>query len=310
MDSHPDKDPDAALEQRRRDRVERSLARVHSIRTFNASETGELAFMGQPLVQLTLPHTDPGDVPLYERRNGDLVLVVERGSYEADGRAVLAGIPFGVYPRLVLAWITTEAVRTGNRTLCLGGSLTAFMDELGITDGGKTSVLLREQMRRLFAARIAVLRAAKGMDRTSVQVASRTRLWWDETDPSEPVDVGSTIRLTDDFFRLITERPVPLDMRALQVLKTSPLGLDLYAWLTWRVSYMEREVVISWKSLEAQLGSDYAETANFTRKVKRELRRIKLVWPGLEYRTPRGRLVLKPCPPHVRPRLVNPLGSK
>ncbi len=293
-----DEDRDKALEQRRRDRAEAALAQVHAIRTFNAAETGDLAFMGQPLVQLTLPHADPGDVPLYERRNGDLILVIERGSYEDDGRAVLAGIPFGVYPRLVLAWITTEAVRTRNRTLCLGGSLTAFMAELGITDGGKNTALLREQMRRLFAARIAVLRAARGLDRASIQVTSRARLWWDETD--EPVDVGSTIHLSDDFYRLVTERPVPLDMRALQVLKTSPLGLDLYAWLTHRVSYLERETVISWKSLAAQFGTDYAETKEFARKAKRELKRVKLVWPQLDYRTPRGRLVLKPCAPHVR----------
>lgn len=288
---------------RRRERTEKALAKVHAIRTFNAAETGDLAFLGRSLVQLTLPHTDPGDIPLYQRRNGELILVVERGSYEDNGEAVLAGIPFGSYPRLVLAWLTTEAVRTRNQTLSLGASLTAFMNELGVTQGGRTTTLLREQMRRLFASRIAILKAAKGMDRASIQVANRTRLWWDETDASEPVDIGSVVRLSDDFFHLITERPVPLDMRALQVLKTSPLGLDLYAWLTYRVSYMKHETVIPWKNLEAQLGTDYGQTKDFTQKVKRELKKIKLVWPELQYRTPRGRLVLKPCPPHVSPRL-------
>ena len=307
MDSHDARETsgtsDGTLDRRRRDRADRYLASVHSIRAFNANETGDLAFMGQPLVQLTLPHTDPGDVPFYERRNGDTALVVERGVIDRDGKTELAGIPFGVYPRLVLAWVTTEAVRTKNRSLALGGSLAAFMAELGLERGGETSTRLREQMRRLFAARIAIVKAVQGMDRTSVQVASHTRLWWDESDPSETLDMGSTIRLTDDFYRLLVDRPVPLDMRALQVLKDSPLGLDLYMWLTYRVSYLGREAVIPWTALEAQMGADYGETKNFTRKAKRELRKIKLVWPELDYATPRGRLVLKPCPPHVRPRL-------
>lgn len=59
---------DPRLDQQRRDRVERSLAKVHAIRSFNASETGNPAFMGQPLVQLTLPHSDPGDLEFYESR--------------------------------------------------------------------------------------------------------------------------------------------------------------------------------------------------------------------------------------------------
>lgn len=294
---------DEYLDQQRRDRAERALARVHAIRSFNASETGDLAFMGRSLVQLTLPHTDPGDVEFYERRNGDLRLIVQPGFTDVDGKTELVGIPYGSYPRLVLAWVTTEAVRTGNRDLCLGGSLTAFMDELGLTAGGETSRILRDQMTRLFTARIAFVKAGEGHFRQrGLQIADDADFWW-ERGSVEPVTSKTVVRLSDDFYRLITERPVPLDMRALQVLKTSPLGLDLYAWLTHRVSYMRRETVISWKSLEAQLGTDYAETKAFTRKVKRELRKIKLVWPELEYQTPRGRLVLKPCAPHVRPKL-------
>lgn len=306
MDPHEDPYEDEA-DRRRRERAERHIARVHAIRTFNAQETGDFAFMGQPLVQLTLPHTDPGDVPFYERRNGDTSLIVQPGFRKRDGKTVHAGIPFGSYPRLVLAWVTTEAVRTKNRTLVLGGSLTAFMAELGLAaTGGErgTITLLRDQMTRLFTARIAVVRGDEhGLEHAAVQITRKTKLWWDPKRPGEPVTSGSTIQLSDDFYHLLTERPVPVDMRALQVLKESPLGLDLYMWLTYRVSYMKTEAVIPWKALETQMGADYTETKNFTRNVKRELRRIKLVWPELDYATPRGRLVLKPCPPHVRPRL-------
>lgn len=286
---------------RQKDRAERFVARAQAIRSFNASETGDLAFMGRPLVQLTLPHDDPGDIEYYERVNGDTSLIIQPGFVREEGKARPAGIPFGVYPRLVLAWVTTEAVRTKNRQLVLGGSLTAFMNELGLTTaGGRTIGLLRDQMNRLFTARIAVVRGEKGrLDHASMEITRRARLWWDHQHPDEPVMFNSTIQLSDDFFHMVTERPVPVDMRALQVLKSSPLGLDLYMWLTYRVSYMRRETVISWKQLESQLGADYADTKNFARSAKRELKKIQLVWPDLKITTPRGRLVVKPCAPHV-----------
>ena len=34
------------------------------------------AFLARPLVQATLPHSDPGDVPVWTRTNGRLTLVV------------------------------------------------------------------------------------------------------------------------------------------------------------------------------------------------------------------------------------------
>ena len=36
----------------------------------------EAAFMARQLVQCTLPHSDPGDVPIWTRTNGNLTLTV------------------------------------------------------------------------------------------------------------------------------------------------------------------------------------------------------------------------------------------
>ena len=106
---------------RQKNRAERFVAHAQAIRSFNASETGDLAFMGRPLVQLTLPHDDPGDIEYYERVNGDTSLIIQPGFVREGGKARSAGIPFGVYPRLVLAWVTTEAVRTREPTTGSGG---------------------------------------------------------------------------------------------------------------------------------------------------------------------------------------------
>jgi hypothetical protein len=292
------------LQLQREDRAERYLARVQSIRTFNAQETGELAFMAQPLVQLTLPHSDPGDVVVYERINGDHSLIVQPGMIRRGAGAESAGIPFGTYPRLILAWVTTEALRTNSPSLLLGPSLAAFMDDIGLSRGGRTRELLRDQMRRLFAANIAVVRRSEGLNQSGFRLTSEARLWWDHEALGEAVGMDSRIRLSDEFFRIIVERPVPLDVRVLQVLKESPLGLDLYMWATYRVSYARREVVVSWDQLHAQVGASYKTIHEFARAAKRELRRIKLVWPRLDYATPRGRLVLRPGTPHVNRKLM------
>ena len=47
----------------------------------------------------------------------------------------------------------------------------------------------------------------------------------------------SRIELGQKFFHKIVSHPVPLDMNTLKALRRSPLGLDLYLWLTYRTFY-------------------------------------------------------------------------
>jgi hypothetical protein len=267
-----------------------------SIASTDAARADELAFMARVLVQATLPHSDPGDVKAFGRENGNFKLKIQPG--------IDTGVPYGSYPRLVLAWITTEAVRTKSRRITLGDSLSHFMSELDITPtGGRwgTITRLRDQMKRLFAARIAAV--YDGDDAyllNSVEIATDADLWWDPKRPDQAAVFESTVTLGEKFFEEIVRRPVPLDMRALRALKKSPLGLDLYTWLTYRVSYLRDPVEVSWQALHAQFGADYASHYEFARKAKRELKKISLVWPELSYDTPRGRLALSPSPTHVK----------
>lgn len=275
--------------------VPRLIETAVLVRGISAADADELAFMARMLVQATLPHSDPGDVREYGRVNGDYRLVIQPG--------IGTGIPYGSYPRLVLAWITTEAVRTRRPRLVLGESLSAFMRELGIIPtGGRWGSItrLREQMKRLFSARMAAVYAGDDAFRLStMEIATDVDLWWTPKDPEQAAMWQSTVTLGDRFFQAITERPVPVDMRVLRALKKSPLGLDLYTWLTYRVSYLDRPAEIPWTLLHAQFGADYAEVKDFTKKAKRELVKIGVVWPDLRYELPRGRLVLHPCRTHV-----------
>jgi len=83
----------------------------------------ELAYMAKHLVQVTLPHSDPGDVSAWTRTNGDLTLVITRSNldmaYREDDRLPLRNHS----PGFLLYWLTSEAVRTKQRVLKLGSSL-------------------------------------------------------------------------------------------------------------------------------------------------------------------------------------------
>ena len=85
-----------------------------------ASEAdADLGFMARMLALCSLPRTNPGDKLQYVRRNGPFTLYMT-----VSGSAKL---PYGNSARLLLAWVCTEAVRTQNRELILGDSLSAFM---------------------------------------------------------------------------------------------------------------------------------------------------------------------------------------
>ena len=85
-----------------------------------ASEAApDRGFMARMMALCSLPRTNPRDRLRYVRRNGPYTLVMNAGG--------LYKLPFGHLPRLLMAWISTEAVRTQSRVLVLGDSLSDFM---------------------------------------------------------------------------------------------------------------------------------------------------------------------------------------
>lgn len=274
-------------------------------------EAAETAFMARQLVQCTLPHTNPGNVPVWTRTNGNFTLSLQQG-YKS-GKAI--GYPYGSIPRLLLFWITTETVRTKQRRLVLGKSLAAFMREIGLdpnTGRGKRGdgPRLREQMRRLFRCRISFEEEYhnaeihgerwRGMD-----VAPEGELWWDPKTPLQDDLWESWIELGEKFYQALIISPVPVDMRALRALKRSPLALDLYAWTSYRaftVTKKGKPQFIPWAGLMMQLGADYAERHDFRKKASAALRKVQVVYPGLVLNRDPGGITIHPSRPAIAPR--------
>ena len=271
----------------------------------NASEADpDLGFMARLLALCSLPRTNPGNRLQYVRRNGPYKLGMTAG---IDNK-----LPFGNLPRLILAWVCTEAVRTGSRELLLGSSLSEFMRTLGMEDrsgsprGDRTR--LRNQMDRLFHSHVQLI-YEDGQHKASVssQVADRTDLWWNPKRPDEPSLWDSKILLSEAFFNEIISHPVPLDMNTLKALKRCALGLDLYLCLTYRTFTLRAPLRLTWRQLYQQFGAHPAKASNnqtvqnFRREVLHELKKIKLAWPDLNYTTAPGVLILYPSTPVIAP---------
>ena len=277
-----------------------------------ASESDpETGFMARWLMLCSLPRSNPGQRREYVRRNGPYTLYMTAGGG--------CKLPYGNLPRLLAAWMCTEAVRTQSRVLFLGHSFSGFMRKLDIDaqSGGRGGVRtrLRNQMQRFFNAQLRVVYQAEGHEASvNSPIASETDLWWNERHPDVPTLWESTIQLGEKFFQEIIRHPVPLDMNTLKALKRSPLGLDLYMWLVYRTFNLDAPLRLSWRTLYRQFGvepdrsSDRVTVDNFRKDCLRELTKIKTAWPGLEYRIERGRrhektgaLVLLPSAPQIPP---------
>ena len=273
--------------------VEEALA----IEAEQAQQAGALGFMCRALTQATMPHSKK-EGSEFTRRNGNLVLSINSPS--------MLGLPYGSIPRLLVSWLTTEAVRTNQREIVLGDSMSTFMDQLGLhRTGGKRGDItrFRDQSLRLFASTVVCIYTdeSKGAIKR-LGVAEDAMIWWDPTQPNQAGLWESTVVLTNEFFNEVTSSPVPIDMRALKALKSSSMALDIYVWLTHRMSYLRQPTLIPWEALKLQFGADYKLTRQFKSAFINHLRSVCCIYTEAKVEPQEAGLYLQPSPPHIAPK--------
>lgn len=303
--------------------MKRLFEEALAIETEEARRAGAIGFLGRVLVQATLPYREPrNDPPAWGRRNGNVALVIqpgytirERTVLGKDGRSTTQqvpcslGYPYGNIPRLVCAWLSTEAVRTRERKLVLGNSLRAFMESIGLdsSTGGKNGSItrLREQLGRLFASTIAVVRddtlagqSIQSLHTAGFRVTDQSSVWWDPQRPEQAGLFQSEVTLSERFFQELTDKPVPVDLRALRALKQSPIALDIYSWLTWRNSFLRSKTTVPWEGLMGQFGTE-SSPKKFRENFKKALQQVLIVYPAARVDVSSAGIILQPSPTSI-----------
>ena len=211
-----------------------------------------LAFMPYFFVQTNFPYTEV-EGREFVRKNGNLTLSLYSPT----------GLPYGSLPRLVIAFIVTEAIRKKTREVHLGETLSEFLTRIGLgRTGGKNGTItrLRKQLNSLFTCFISCTSDWKHKGGGNIKsianmlIADEADLWWDpHTLYDESGEFCSYVILSESFYNAINKAPIPVDFNAVLKLKQSPMAVDIYCWATYRMCYCHSRTFIPWEDLALQL---------------------------------------------------------
>lgn len=254
--------------------------------------TETIAYSPAVFSQVSLPYQNPGDQPQWVRHNGPLTMRINPLVIMDDetGEVKERRYPFGMFPRLMVTFLTTEARRRNSRVVPLGGNLTEFMRTLGIKHTGPAGERTRRHITTFFNSTIkfeGYVSNAAGEGTKNLNFTFATA--WNEWTPRSGMthDVGpkpaweNEVQLSEQFFDDVSSRGVPLDLNALRALGNSPLRIDIYSWLAHRMSYLREKTFVSWEDLDQQFGASYKEIRQFRGAFREHLAMVYKVYPGL-----------------------------
>ena len=259
----------------------KDLAESLSLSTEIPRDLQNVGFMPLLFVQATFPYTEAKEHE-FIRKNGNFQLVLYSPS----------GIPYGSIPRIVIAFLVTEAVRQKSRMIYLGENLTDFLNKLGLgCTGGKNGTItrLRKQLDSLFSCYIscsAIDESETGKIKSiaNMVIADKSQLWWEPHSLfDESGKFRSYVRLSESFYNSAISSPIPVDMDIIMKLKKSPMAVDIYCWATYRASYLRASSRIGWEDLALQFGSNYKNLRHFKAHFRKHLGEIKKYYPELKF---------------------------
>jgi hypothetical protein len=243
------------------------------------------------LVENTLPHTDP-KTHIFERVNGLSTLTMSTSA--------LAGLPFGIYPRLMLAWMCTRASRTKSPIINLTYSPTDFLSGTLKLTKGRANKLVIDQVERLFSLNLKArfVHEKKQIKAKNIPISDDYSI---DLFAKSSTDWCSEVTLSANFLDECLNRVVPIDLDVYAALRGSPLAMDVYVWLTYRMATLKSPShPIPWKILMLQFGGNYApsSTKKFRYRFLLAIRLVNFIYPVKTEATKAG-LILFPGATHI-----------
>ena len=240
----------------------------------------------------------------YVMRHGRAALGIEAGRLanpDRVGEFRRCIVPFGSRARMIVPYVNAYAIRHRTREVDMGRSLRQFLARLGLSFDGRRGGEVAEQVEAVAAAQIVL---GRWRDERAVTTSGRVAdvvTFWMERDPAERLIWEPSMWLSQAYFDVLAERPVPVDMRHLAKLTHSPRRMDLYAWLSYRTARIPtgRSVRVRAESLRAVFGPDIGTPRLFRQRLAGDLKAVAAVYAGFRARLEGDVLVLRRSRPPV-----------
>lgn len=275
------------------------------------------AYLHSALCAMSLPARRPPDemAPIIRQDGRYTLAITPKPILRREGgemRLTSLGVPFGSYPRVILIYIMSEAVRTGSRQVYLGGSFAEWLRRLGYTNAthGRrgTASLLRGQLDRLLACEWQIRWDDSASDGAAFAVKEVKLADGYAGLRGKDGAFVREITLADGFFTHLREHAVPLNEAAIRELKSNPTALDLYTYFAYRLQRIrgDRPSVLTWGQLATHLGSAAESPRKFRQSIRQSWDLVSGVYPNARVDFSGHVIKMWASPPPVEKKLVGP----
>jgi len=273
-------------------------------------EKQNIGFMHSVMVQCFMPQKRlPENIRRFVSTHGKASLVIEAGilaNPETSQKFIECVVPYGSHTRLILPWINRYALQHKTREIDMGASLRKFMDKVGRPIGGYNGKKTTENVEAIGATQFILGEWSDDGATTKYGRVAQAVSFWIERDPNQRVLWNPSLVLSESYYELLRERPTPIDLNHLAQLTKSPMAMDLYAWLSYRLPSIRqgKTVRIPVQHLQEVFGRNINTPKKFSQKLRANLKLVAQVYSKFNISTEKGLLILQNSPPPVYDRNV------
>ena len=270
---------------------------------YMSDEEGGVGFIYSGFAQAALPHKRLADDAVWQIQTERVMLLVEPGRRAVrDGVPVPIGVPYGSKARLIMLYLMGRALETNCREVELGRSMRAWLERMGIPQGGKSISDVREQAERISRCRLSFQVQHGGRTGLVNQNIVDSALFLDADNPAQGSLFLEHAKLSESFFEQLRKHPVPLEEAAIRSINGHSMALDLYCWLAYRLHVLPGARTVSWKALKSQFGTGFSRMDHFRPTFKDNLALAMAVYPDATVDVTEKGLTLQPSRPPVAPK--------
>jgi hypothetical protein len=282
-------------EARRQAATRHERAMVEAAYQVLGEESESIGFTYSGFALTSLPHKEQEET-VWRREGHNLTLVLQSG---VDRQGYTVGLPFGSYARFILLFLQSEAVRSRSREIELGRSMQVWLGRMGLSIGGNSYRLVKEQAKRISVCRLTFFGGVGDQEVLRNGAFVEGAITMTSGGPDQPSLWQDRVRLDEAFYRALCEHPLPVSEAALRAIGPRSMTLDVYIWLAYRLHALKRDTEVSWIALYAQFGAGFKRLRAFRAQFIESLDLALATYPDASVSIDERGVILRPSRPSV-----------